>query len=1362
MVDLFGEYLDFTVHGYPEYNSASQGPAQAAYNKLQQQLFLGYLDFQGDQSFLRYNRQSYLQAQTNPSNTETFSFSLLDGEGGPGGNLIGNTSNPQAFNAFGWLGDEPPYEFGLEGSNLDQGLQATQEAIISSAAVLHKPSSGYSSAPRIIAIRLYEIDQIYTVSEQNTGTVTGPKSYKAYIDFGGPCFTGSITNSTSVNAFGPNLIYPISFIGGNHSSSFLPLMMGRGQGLAFTSSTTGAQNNIYSPSGQFTPFDKKHSHVEFLSLGFLMGGSSVGYEGIVDRTFKSSANHDFGIVYYDERGRHGFVNHLKTVYVPGYSQQERGTPQYGRSEITLDIQHDPPEWAHHYKIVYTKNTSVENFVQYTAGGAYLESNVEEGADIESATGDSTNIYVSLNYLQESPISYVSDWGARDPEGGLNMFKYLPGRNQKLKVISAYDYGNNRLYHFNYEFDIVDFVVLGSEENPLTSYPPDKPWKQGAFVVIRNNPNATGFDYETIRDQQSGYHDPNLWANNCVVELNTPARDHDRFYYEIGDTYSVEQPGTPAATHSETSITLSKGDVWWRKVPVNWREYAQMADNPTDQFKDLIQYSNDTSIANPSTSNFKSYYLESETASDLFKADASLIGRPNLISEDAVETRREASITYSEQSNPNSRIVNYSSFNLTLLNFKDLQEEFGDINYMCNMEGDVFVIQSDRCTLVPASKTLFSDVSGANTVAASQSPLGQEKIYAGRAGCDNNPESAVQVGSYVYFAHKNLGKIFRYNPSNGVQEISDQGMASYFRTLFQEAMASSQDINYNDIRVVGGFDPLQQEYLLTVLYDTTFEDALPGPVVDISYEDEQVSDYGTEDDLTDSIGEQQQVFLGRIPEGVEIDVYTNIDTWYYLLDGGMFSTMNFGVIERSPIGLQVTRDFYISNMSDEDVQVKIRPTFNLKFYADSKYPMQFGNGHYRNPSFVDIKNEAGITQVGSTGLENVKTTIPAGTYHTFTMRINVNEADHSYVGGFYDPTYQVDESEAAQYLIDTFGTTKRALTSSERAQGGENLPNEILASRPYYDSFGASTIEFEVYNMDDNLVAGVDDIGSWPYRRQNWRYQIQDAFEGNVVSESDGGTSGGTDDISAYSADLDGDGFVGTSDMLQLLSNFGVTGDDIVGDINNDGSVTVDDLLLLLNQFGGDAPNINDVIDVPTLNLDAFANAVINLSNQSQYGTTPIDLDSINTYADFLFAVPEGAINAILINQFSEVWSFIEDESDTINVLMQVYFVDENGDFIPYVSGETVSEAPPLDLCSYSFLQAPDGQLNVSTALGAYAILGEQGFVEQLPIQVQQYLTAIGQSTGVDLASIFILHYLTNEDGSSVQIQCNVGGSGGYG
>ena len=765
---------------------------------------LGYLDF-GD-NFFNFNRGNvYQDLQTSLGavldlpligKMELFPFSLLDGAGGPGGRLGYDNENmaPGGITNFG-------------GS--DYRVMRVRLAV---------NAVGASTLP-------LGGQNVFSLQVQGpifTGTINTRPIYDAnqYVDFGldgGYLVEWDLPNNYSDEG------------SSNYSAvarTYLPLLQGLPDiGL----DVVGSQLNnndfrafsspvfdmlpspIINESGDSNPtwrlnFGEKHSYLEVLSNETSIG-SLDDNTGLGNRTFKSSANHDFGITYYDERGRHGFVNHLKTVYVPGYSSAERGASVHGKSSITLDLIHDPPIWAHYYKIAYTKNTTVQSFIQYSVGGAFTELVSETDVAAKS------NIYISLNYLQESSISYVSEWGARNPQGGLSMFKAIDGVNQKLRVISAYTDNNSQIWPYNYEFDIIDVVLLGGdEENPLmlTGEGDISPEKMGEFLVLRNNTSAEGFDFTSITSNN------NRWENNCIVELFTPQKgieEENRFYYEIGETYDINNPKTSSATHSETSITLDKGDVWWRKVPVNLREY----DNA---FIDLIQESSD-GTENSSTSNFKPIYLETETASDLFKADATLIGRPNIIVEDAVETIREASITYSGKSNPNSSKINYSSFNLTLSNFKELQEEFGDINYMCNMEGDVFVIQSDRCTLVPASKTLFSDVQGSSTVAASKSPLGQERVFAGRAGCDNNPESVVQVGAYVYFAHKNLGKVYRFNPSNGVQEISEQGMASYFRGLFEAAMAASDSINYNDVRVVGGFDPVNEEYLLTVLDPVTY-------------------------------------------------------------------------------------------------------------------------------------------------------------------------------------------------------------------------------------------------------------------------------------------------------------------------------------------------------------------------------------------------------------------------------------------------------------------------------------------------------------------------------------------------------------
>ncbi len=733
--------------------------------KLQEQRFLGYLDFdQNINQFFRFNKSQYESQPRLSGLKEIFPFSLVDGEGGMGGNLSHNLEN------------------GAGSVNL-------------------------SSHPR-------RMDFVETLVDSAIAGSTQDQLIRT-IRVAGPEFTGTINSRYIMTLDG---LVSLNIPQLQPSRSFIPLMQGEPTlGLGTGSNLNDFPYSYYYSQGADWPFvidfPQKHSYIEILNLAFLYlpgGGTAVfDQNSAADRTFKSNADHDFGIIYYDERGRHGFVNHLKTVYVPGYSAAERLGALHGRSIINLTLNHAPPKWAYYYKLAYTKNTSVQNFVQYSAGGAFVLPDNTGTANVSS-----TLIYVSLNYLQESSISYVAEWGARSPEGGLSMFKYIDGVNQKLRIISAYTDSENRDFFFNYEFDIVNIVLLGETDNPLGG-DETEPEKLGEFVVLKNNPNADGFNYASVVDGSS------KWDNNCIIELFTPARDRDeesRFYYEIGDTYNVNNPETDSATHSITDITLDKGDVWWRRVPVNLREYS------SGDFQDLI-LDNTTLAESSSSSNFKPYYLETETASDLFKADATLIGRPNIILEDSIESIREASITYSGQSNPNSSKINYSSFNLTLSNFKDLQEEFGDINYMCNMEGDVFVIQSDRCTLVPASKTLFSDVSGTDTVAASKSPLGQERVFAGRAGCDNNPESVVQVGAFVYFAHKNLGKVYRFNPSSGVKEISDQGMASYFRGVFKAAINKSKDIgdfiNYDDVRVVGGFDPVNEEYLLTVLDPLTY-------------------------------------------------------------------------------------------------------------------------------------------------------------------------------------------------------------------------------------------------------------------------------------------------------------------------------------------------------------------------------------------------------------------------------------------------------------------------------------------------------------------------------------------------------------
>ncbi len=517
------------------------------------------------------------------------------------------------------------------------------------------------------------------------------------------------------------------------------------------------------------------------------------------RTFKTYANHDFGVVYYDERGRPGNVNRIGSAYVEGYSNQERGEPLRGRAEVNVEFLSDPPTWAHHYQIVYAGNSSVRDFIQYSAGGAYYSVDSEEGTE--------NNIYVSLNYLQSNAdVSYSGSFGAVAADGTQNLYVYSPG--DLLRVISYNTTAETVIYPNAHLFEVVDVVDLGSDvdENPLVSSGDVPDHLQGQFVVVKDQPTLNGFSFNSVVDggneEQSSF---NFWNNRCIIEISSPkssADPEDRVYHEIGEVYNVGRNGL-GVYHQTPSVTLRNGDVWWRRVAVNIADY----DVANDQFLNLIQ-PDDGGV---SESRFRNYYLESSTFNDTFPGNnVNGFGKRKFISSRSNEVRRFSSVTYSDRNDYSSSRIRYTSFNPYNAPFKDLPNEHGNINVLLNFSDSLFVVQEDKASAVPVSRTVLSDALGQDTLIGSDKILGNQKFYAGSYGSDNNPESVIKVENNIYFAHKSKGEVYRFNPSNGIDVISRKGMNSFFRDAFQDAILGA-----GAVRVVSGYDPLKDEYLITI-------------------------------------------------------------------------------------------------------------------------------------------------------------------------------------------------------------------------------------------------------------------------------------------------------------------------------------------------------------------------------------------------------------------------------------------------------------------------------------------------------------------------------------------------------------------
>jgi hypothetical protein len=513
------------------------------------------------------------------------------------------------------------------------------------------------------------------------------------------------------------------------------------------------------------------------------------YDGDGSRSYKSGANHAFGIVYYDARGRASNVYTLGSVLSPEYHARPQGLE--GKVEMQVQMDHNPPADAETFQIVYSGNTSINTFIQYSTSGAYISTRL-----IQS---DDAPFYVGLNYLQDSGVSYKDNFGARRPDGG-SPYSYRDG--DILRVISYYATGDldSRIWLS----DEYEFEVTGSQDMPDDAMSPiyvasidgpdTHPAKRGFFVKVKNNPNALGFSFGDIKD---GTNQPDSqshnWGKRCVVEIYNPAdvvSEENLVFYETGDVFPISDHNQP--------LTLSGGDVWWRKVAVN------MAEHDGGSFVNLIQ--EDTLEPN-----FKNYSLETEAFNDTVRnSDVTGKGKLKIIIPNAQEVVRSSSITYSEKNNPASALFTLTSFNPAKMQFKDMPAEYGNINYMVNQQDSMFVIQSSRCSSVPVNRNLITTASNDQSLIAATKVLGTERYYAGEYGCDDNPESVCVVGPNVYFASKSSKEVYKFNPSTGLDVISNKGMKSFFRDLFKSA-----ENDEGVIKVVGGYDPIKDEFILSV-------------------------------------------------------------------------------------------------------------------------------------------------------------------------------------------------------------------------------------------------------------------------------------------------------------------------------------------------------------------------------------------------------------------------------------------------------------------------------------------------------------------------------------------------------------------
>lgn len=581
--------------------------------------------------------------------------------------------------------------------------------------------------------------------------------------------------------------------------------------------------------------------VEYTESGISGNSSFVAKSLDGYSSFKSDANHLFGLVYFDDRGRASGVNKIDSVYTGSYNERTKK----GGSFIDFRILNNAPSWAKRWQLVYAGNENVERFIQYSVGSPLIPKDKDEYV--------SEAVYVSMNVLEGSNNSYTATTGAKTE------YKYTEG--DVLKIIRYTNNNGQKIYPTGYEFKVIGYERVNDESERFLA-PKGRDWEtKNGWVIKLEKVNKAGFSANEVRSGGG------LWNNDVVIEILTPKKEvKDRVYYGVGKSYEIvnglHQGDRDVTTQASATLTIdgaggiTSSDRLYIGDTINVNGTVITIDSVSIELDGTYSYTYRGVVTAQATESYQvgNYqsavvtanrgdvffrprrlirrngmlkrnvllsdqwdensfdidieFIEDYSISDFYKSDGFTKNKPYAFIPNSKTIRRKASVTYSDAFSIDSDRLSLSSFNLSLANWSDVDVIYGGINSIVSRGDALTVIQASKTLQLPVNKNIVEYADGSTSLAVSKNVLGVPSYYAGDYGT-SNPESVIERFGVLYFCDINSRKVIRIS-ADGITPISEKGMDSYFQNLFTDLIT-----NVSSPKIVGGFDPDNNEYLITV-------------------------------------------------------------------------------------------------------------------------------------------------------------------------------------------------------------------------------------------------------------------------------------------------------------------------------------------------------------------------------------------------------------------------------------------------------------------------------------------------------------------------------------------------------------------
>lgn len=366
------------------------------------------------------------------------------------------------------------------------------------------------------------------------------------------------------------------------------------------------------------------------------------------------------------------------------------------------------------------------------------------------------------------ISITYDDTASTGSGGVGVIQWDFTVSKTYANLEEWFFGDNIFDAFNTSGQPVrlDYVLFrrGSVEKPLNEQVRVNPAGDMIMIMVAAS-HFSGSSNSTVQGTMT----IEELDNNIIFETVPLDVDSDIFY-ELGGTYPISGSNHQGKA-GDTSQSVGTTD-----AVIN------------------LPYFNSFGWAN----GFESYKV-----GDSFNASEMILDtKPISPITEYKEVTRIASLTYGGVYERTTSYNAVNEFNLSLANYKDMDDAYGSVQKLFSKDTDLYVFQEEKTHRVLFSKDVLYNADGSGNVQASNNVLGQEIAFAGRYGIGLNTESFAYYGNMIYHLDSDGGALMRLG-GDGYTQVSSYGMANYFRTLPSQTS------------FVGGYDPYDDVYMINV-------------------------------------------------------------------------------------------------------------------------------------------------------------------------------------------------------------------------------------------------------------------------------------------------------------------------------------------------------------------------------------------------------------------------------------------------------------------------------------------------------------------------------------------------------------------